>query len=100
MHLRALDDYLRTTVHHDILGLSDDREARSPHDCRRTYATLEYLNCTDIYNISHQLGHAKISQTEEYIKDIVEAQERKKRLKGTGILLDAIGRNEEIKKEA
>lgn len=100
MHIRALDNYLRTTIHSQILGLGKDREARSPHDCRRTYATLEYLNGTDIYDISHQLGHSKISQTEEYIKGIVDSQERKSRLKGTGILLNAVERNQAKEKEA
>lgn len=89
MHLRALDDYMRTFIHEKILGLDETREARSPHDCRRTYATLEYLNGTDIYDISHQLGHSSIKQTEEYIQEIVDSVLRKNRLKGLGLGLDA-----------
>ena len=54
----------------------------------RTYASLQYLNGTDIYTLKNQLGHSKITQTEEYIKDIVEASERRSRLKGTGIICD------------
>ena len=88
MHLRAIDDYLRVKVHRDILGYGADREARSPHDCRRTYASLEYINGTDIYTLKNQLGHSSISQTEEYIKDVIEAQERKAKLKGSGLILD------------
>ena len=88
MHLRALDDFMRRHIHHDVLGYGDEREPRSPHDCRRTYASLEYLNGTDIYTLKNQLGHSKITQTEEYIKDIIEASERKNRLKGTGILYE------------
>lgn len=92
MHLRAQNDYMRRHIHHDILGYGDEREPRSPHDCRRTYASLEYLNGTDIYTLKNQLGHTKITQTEEYIKDIIEASERKNRLKGTGILYSLDGR--------
>lgn len=88
MHLRAIDNHLRTHIHHDVLGYGEEREARSSHDCRRTYASLEYLNGTDIYTIKNQLGHSKITQTEEYIKDIIEASERRNRLKGMGILYD------------
>ena len=88
MHLRAIDDYMRRHIHRDVLGYGAEREARSPHDCRRTYASLEYLNGTDIYTLKNQLGHTKITQTEEYIKDIIESSERKSRLKGTGILYE------------
>ncbi|MCF0127429.1 MAG: site-specific integrase [Pseudobutyrivibrio sp.] len=88
MHLRAIDDYLRETVHYDILDLGSDREARSAHDCRRTYASLEYLNGTDIYTLKNQLGHSSIIQTEDYIKDIIDSSERPKRLKGCGLLTE------------
>lgn len=100
LHIRAIDDYMRNHIHHKILGLGDDREARSPHDCRRTYATLEHLNGTDLYDIQQQLGHSSIKQTEEYIYSVVEAKERQARLKGTKLLsVDAVGRNvEELKR--
>lgn len=88
LHLRAVDDYMRVYVHR-LLGLGRDREARSPHDCRRTYATLEYLNGTDIQTISRQLGHSNIGQTHDYIVDVVDAAERKSRLHGGGLVLDA-----------
>lgn len=100
LHIRAIDDYMRTYIHEKVLGLGNDREARSPHDCRRTYATLEHLNGTDLYDIQQQLGHSTIKQTEEYIHSVVEAKERQARLKGTQLLaLDAVVRNtEEIKR--
>ena len=78
---------MRKTIHKEVLGYGDEREARSPQDCRRTYASLEYLSGTDIYTLRNQLGHSTIAQTEEYIKDIVDASERQGRLKGCGLLL-------------
>lgn len=36
-----------------------------------------------------QLGHANVSQTWDYIKDVTEASERRSQLKGSGLLLDA-----------
>lgn len=86
MHLRAIDDYLREYIHKKILGYKDEREARSPHDCRRTYASLEYLNGTDVFVLMRQLGHANVSQTWDYIKDVAEASERRSQLKGAGLL--------------
>lgn len=101
LHLRAVDDYMRTHVHEKVLGLGEDREARSPHDCRRTYATLEHLNGTDLYDIQQQLGHSSIKQTEAYIHSVVEASERQSRLRGTGLLsLDAVVRSGEETKRA
>lgn len=88
MHLRAIDDYMRKTIHHEVLGYDSTRESRSPHDCRRTYASLQYLNGTDIYTLKNQLGHSSITQTEEYIKNVIEASERKDRIKGTGIIYE------------
>lgn len=85
LHLRAIDVYMREHIHKQLLGYDETREARSPHDCRRTYATLEYLNGTDIKSLKTQLGHSTLSQTEEYIKDIIETAERKNRLMGLGI---------------
>lgn len=86
MHLRAIDDYLREYIHKKILGYNGEREARSPHDCRRTYASLEYLNGTDVFILMRQLGHANVSQTWDYIKDVAEASERRSQLKGAGLL--------------
>ena len=85
MHLRAIDDFMRTTIHNEVLGYDSEREARSPHDCRRTYATLEYLNGANIKRISKQLGHSKVSQTYEYIIDIAEFEERQSLLPGIGL---------------
>ena len=41
-------------IHPNVLDLPIDEEhpARSAHDCRRTYASLEYLNGTDIFTLS------------------------------------------------
>lgn len=86
MHLRAVDDYLREFIHYDILDLDSSRNPRSAHDCRRTYASLEYLSGTDIRTIKQQMGHTSESQTWEYIKDVVDAEERKNRLKGGSLL--------------
>lgn len=88
MHLRALDDCLREEIHKKVLGLDKSRPARSAHDCRRTYASLEYLNGTDIYTLMKQLGHSSIKQTEEYIKDVMDATERKSRIKGCGLIME------------
>lgn len=82
MHCRAVDDYLRTTIHSDVLGLPDSVEARSPHDCRRTYASLEYIAGTDIYVIQQQMGHSTVSQTWDYIRDVVDAETRLSQLSG------------------
>lgn len=49
MHVRAIDDYIRRHIHRDVLGYDDEREARSPHDCRRTYASLKYLGVGIVY---------------------------------------------------
>lgn len=86
LHLRAIDHYLREYVHHEILGLSHDRNARSCHDCRRTYASLEYLSGTDIRTIKQQMGHNTEQQTWDYIHEVIDAEERKNRLKGGNLL--------------
>lgn len=82
MHCRAVDDFLRTTIHYDVLCLTDADEARSCHDCRRTYASLEYLAGTDIYKIQQQMGHSTVAQTWDYIRDVADAEERKEQIKG------------------
>ena len=51
-----------------------------------TYASLEYLNGTDVFVLMRQLGHANVSQTWDYIKDVAEASERRSQLKGAGLL--------------
>lgn len=75
---------MRKTIHPKVLGLRFEKEIRSPHDCRRTYATLEYLNGTNKEYIQGQLGHASLAQTDEYIKPIIEAYERRDKIKGLG----------------
>lgn len=86
LHIGGIDNYMRDHIHSEILGLGKDREARSPHDCRRTYATLAYQSGTDVLILKNQLGHSNVTQTFEYIKDIVEAAERKDKIKDIGIL--------------
>lgn len=86
LHCRAIDHYLRSDIHSKLLGYGSEREARSPHDCRRTYASLEYLSGTPIYAIQAQLGHTSIIMTEQYIKAVAEPLERKLALKGGGLL--------------
>ena len=89
LHLRAIDAYLRDFIHPNVLDLPIDGEhpARSAHDCRRTYASLEYLNGTDIFTLSKQMGHSCAEQTWDYIRDIVEVSEKRERLKGCGLSL-------------
>lgn len=86
LHLRALDNHLRVFIHYDVLKLSKERDARSAHDCRRTYASLEYLAKTDIRTLKKQMGHNSEAQTWDYIKDVVDAAERKNMLKGGNML--------------
>lgn len=89
LHLRAVDSYLRDHIHPHVLNLPIDKKhpARSAHDCRRTYASLEYLNGTDIFTINKQMGHSSVEQTWDYIRDIVEAKEKRERIKGCGLTL-------------
>ena len=89
LHLRAIDAYLRDFIHPNVLDLpiNEEHPARSAHDCRRTYASLEYLNGTDIFTLSKQMGHSCAEQTWDYIRDIVEASEKRERLKGCGLSL-------------
>lgn len=79
----------RIGVHKKILGLDEKTEARSSHDCRRTYASLEYLNGTDIRTIQKQMGHTSTGQTWDYIKDIVDV-DRATQIKGCGLLENAV----------
>lgn len=96
MHLRAIDDYMREVIHKNILGYGKEREARSPHDCRRTYASLEYLSGTPINVIKEQMGHSNVGQTWDYIKNVVEASERRRQLKGGRLLFEEITSSEPL----
>lgn len=82
MHCGDLDKYLRKEIHRKLLGYGDEKEARSAHDCRRTYASLAYLKGTPIYTIMEQLGHNSVLMTEKYIQDVIEPIERRKGLSG------------------
>lgn len=53
-------------------------------------ASLEYLNRTDLNVIKEQLGHSSVTQTWEYINNVVEASERRQQLKGGNLLLEDI----------
>lgn len=56
----------------------DNKNIRSAHDCRRTYASVQYLilNAKGLSFIQSQLGHKTPLQTWDYIKDIVEIKDR------------------------
>ena len=54
--------------------------------CRRTYASLEYLSGTDIRTIKQQMGHNTEQQTWDYIHKVIDAEERKNRLRGGNLL--------------
>jgi integrase len=88
IHREEINNYLKCEIHHDVLHLDDSREARSVHDCRRTYASLEYLNGTKIHRLMLQMGHADEAETWDYIKDVCDIEERKTEIKGIGITLD------------
>nr|MCR4728768.1 tyrosine-type recombinase/integrase [Lachnospiraceae bacterium] len=83
-----IDDYMREVIHTEILGYGNEREARSPHDCRRTYASLEYLSGTPINVIKEQMGHSNVGQTWDYIKNVVEASERRNQLRGAQLIFE------------
>lgn len=74
LHLRAIDDYTRNIQ--IKLNFDSKKEIRSLHDGRRTYATLQYLSGVKLKNIQRQLGHSSITQTEEYIIDLVDNKKR------------------------
>ena len=52
------------------------RNPRSLHDCRRTYASIQYLHGVDVKTLQAQLGHSSAAQTWDYIKDIVDNSTR------------------------
>lgn len=74
LHARAVDDYLRQLQ--IKLEFDETKELRSLHDCRRTYATLQFLADVNIKHIQRQLGHSSIKQTEDYINEIIDVRKR------------------------
>ena len=84
LHLRALDNRLRKIQ--NTLGMTDTVNERSPHDCRRTYASILYLHKVDIKTIQSQLGHSNHKQTWDYIRDIVDTNTRANLLENGCIL--------------
>ena len=78
INTRAMDNRLRKIQH--VLNMTDELPERSPHDCRRTYASIQYLHGVDIKTIQNQLGHTKPQQTWDYIRDIVDIETRVNKL--------------------
>ena len=74
LHHHALDRRIRKLQH--LLGLADKHIIRSCHDCRRTYASIQYQHGIPIKTIQKQLGHTSPQQTWDYIKDIVDTETR------------------------
>ena len=68
------------------LDVFKDKAIRSAHDCRRTYASIQYLHGIDIKTLQKQLGHAKTTQTWDYIKDIIDTETRAEKLEKGCIL--------------
>ncbi len=77
-HVNAISDRL-ARIQSKKLRFTN-KAIRSPHDCRRTYASLQYIHGVDIMTIQAQLDHKNVQQTWDYIKDIVEANDRLNRL--------------------
>ena len=86
MHLRALDNRIRMLQ--KTLKMSEKRDIRSCHDCRRTYASIQYIHGVDIKTIQAQLVHATPQQTWEYIKDVIDAETRLQTLSKGCIISD------------
>ncbi|MDO4966059.1 MAG: site-specific integrase [Lachnospiraceae bacterium] len=86
LHLRALDNRLRKIQHilfdNDVAICSE----RSAHDCRRTYASIQYLHGVNIKIIQAQLGHSNVQQTWNYIKNVVDENTRRDILEQSCIL--------------
>lgn len=74
MHLGPLDKRIRRLQ--PLLGFAPENGIRSCHDCRRTYASIQYLHGVDIKTIQAQLGHSTPQQTWDYIKDIIDEESR------------------------
>lgn len=87
LHLRAADDWIRNIQ--PILGFDRTKEIRSLHDGRRTYASIQYLHGVSIDVIRRQLGHKTISQTEAYIKEIIDQKKKQDELEKGCLDLDA-----------
>ena len=79
IHCENVDQRLRRLQDRDIQF--DNPCIRSAHDCRRTYASIQYKHGIDLVTIQRQLGHKNPTQTWDYIKDIVDADERLEKLK-------------------
>lgn len=74
MHLRAMDNRIRKIQQQ--LDMTSSHGIRSCHDCRRTYASIQYLHGVDIKTIQAQLGHSTPQQTWDYIKDVIDTETR------------------------
>ena len=71
MMLSKVDIYLKNAIYGYI---------------RSSYVFLEYINGTYIYTLKIQLSHSYIFQMEEYIKNIIEVQDKKTKLKGVNLI--------------
>lgn len=71
-----LDRHIRF-LQKEVLKFSN-KNIRSAHDCRRTYASIQYIKLGDksVPILQKQLGHKTTTQTWDYIKDIVEQGDR------------------------
>lgn len=78
LHLRAIDNRLRKLQNE--LGFTKYNVVRSAHDCRRTYASIQYIHNVDIKTIQSQLGHSSPLMTWDYIKNVVDINTRERRL--------------------
>ena len=67
-------------------NMTDSVQKRSPHNCKRTYACIQYLHGVDVKTIQAQLGHSSAQQTWDHIRDIVDSNTRAQRLEQGCIL--------------
>lgn len=84
INTRAMDNRLRKIQH--VLNMTDELPERSPHDCRRTYASIQYLHGVNIKIIQAQLGHSTVQQTWNYIKNVADEKTRRDILEQACIL--------------
>ena len=77
-------EYLYLNKHHALMTGKRALNRRKP--C--TITPCSVLCLVGIYTLMKRLGHSSIKQTEDYIKNVLDSIERKKRIKGCGLLMD------------
>ncbi len=87
VHTENIDQRIRRLQDRDITF--DNPVIRSAHDCRRTYASIQYKHGVDLVTIQKQLGHSDPETTWGYIKDIADADERLEKLAKGSVLGDS-----------